>query len=82
MPSIASLLGPGAKNRELRAFAFLHAKFLTGSRTAVDCLTPLVVHVLALNKGKQFLLEEAASAVEEHFRIHLAASGAPRKSPT
>lgn len=42
MVAVQQLLDPQARDPQLRAFAYLQARFVKGARSAIDCLQPLV----------------------------------------
>lgn len=71
MVPVSTLLDPKARDPQLRAFAYLQARFVTGARNAVDCLLPLVVYSIAQYAGQQFVVSTIARFIRENYQLTL-----------
>jgi hypothetical protein len=71
MLDVATILDPALKNPELRAFAYLSARYNQGVRSSVDCLLPFVTYAASAHAGKQFDIKTIQSYLRGNYRLNI-----------
>ena len=71
MVAARQLLDPTARDPQLRAFAYLQARFVKGARTAVDCLQPFVLYAIGQFNGEQFEHDKIVTYLAENYQINM-----------
>lgn len=71
MSTLAQVLDPTSRSRELRAYAYLQARFSKGAQTVVDCLIPFVTFAIAQHDGDQFDPEKILNFLQTNYRISI-----------
>lgn len=66
-----NILDPRARDRFIRAYAYLEAEFARGARSAVDCLLPFLNQAAAKFHGKPFSEAEIAEFVSTTYRVEI-----------
>lgn len=54
MVTVERILDSSARDKQLRAFAYLQARFSTGTQNAIDCLLPFILYAIAELENEQF----------------------------
>jgi hypothetical protein len=65
------LLDPTARDPNLRAFAYLQARFVKGARSAIDCLQPFVLFALAQLDGKAYEPELVIGFLADNYQLSI-----------
>ncbi|GJL95343.1 MAG: hypothetical protein DHS20C05_17480 [Hyphococcus sp.] len=71
MASESQLLDPKLRNPELRAFAYLSARFSRGARTSVECITPLVIEACRQQAGNQYVIDDITTFISNTYKLEL-----------
>lgn len=71
MLDATTILNPDLKSPELRAFAYLSARYSEGVRSSVDCLLPFVTYAVSFQAGNQFDLKTEQSYLKSNYRINI-----------
>lgn len=71
MVAVSRLLDPDAQNSELRAYAFLQARYVTGAKNAVDCLQPVVEYAISHSAGREFDIETTGKFLSENYQLSI-----------
>ena len=71
MSTLAQVLDPASRNRELRAYAYLQARFSRGAESVVDCLIPFVTFAIAQHDGDQFDRNKILDFLQKNYRISI-----------
>ncbi|NEQ31417.1 MAG: hypothetical protein F6K04_10490, partial [Leptolyngbya sp. SIO4C5] len=71
MVAARALLDPTARDPELRAFAYLQARFVKGARSAVDCLQPFVMFAIGQFDGQAFDQEKVIRFLSDNYQINI-----------
>lgn len=71
MADASTMLDPQFKNPELRAFAYLSARYTKGARSAIDCLLPFVTFAVSAHEGEQFDIKKVQQYLKSSYRLYI-----------
>ena len=71
MVEAQTLLDPTARDPELRAFAYLQARFVKGARSSIDCLQPFVLFAIGQFDGEAFDREGVLQFLADNYQLHI-----------
>lgn len=71
MISVDKILDAHARDKQLRAFAYLQARFTTGAQNAIECLFPFFVSAIAAYAGEQLDQDQLLDYIRDNFGLSI-----------